>query len=87
LIFHTTRLRGRKTRVISIPLLEITAVEVWEARWFGRKRAKLSVAVEPDGYGGPVEFRRIETVERAKEIARTIRRQTELLRTSAEVDP
>jgi hypothetical protein len=34
-----------------------------------------------------VEFRRIETVERAKEIARTIRRQTELLRTSAEVDP
>ena len=78
LVFVTTGVITRRTRLISIPLETIEGVEVAESPRWGEDRG--AIAVDTTGEDGPrrVEFERIAGGEaRAAELAESIRRQRE----------
>jgi hypothetical protein len=79
LIFVTTGVVTRRTRLVSIPLETIEAVEVVQSPRWGDDRGAIAVAVAGDE-PRRVEFERIAGGEaRAAEIAAAIRRQQELV--------
>jgi Bacterial PH domain len=76
LIFVTTGVITRRTRLIPIPLETIEGVEVAESTRWGEDRG--AIAVDTTGEDGPhrVEFQRIAGGEaRAAELVESIRRQ------------
>lgn len=80
-LFLRTTLLRRKTRVVSIPLVEVTTLECASVRTLGREFGVLRLASKtPDQAARALEFDRIPGSEsRVQEIARTIARQRDYL--------